>query len=218
MIVFRDLTKTLIKLENFKEFEFTEECIGLDSQIYQDYRSKYLLIKENHDRCKTEQVSILDDIDFALEIMHRDRINVDYIMNLIREIDLEDEKRKEEDIKYIIKELERADSKELRSKVELIKEFLDRVVPKLNKKDSIDNEFTKFEQERKSKVIENFADEHELSKNQVENLVQEYEFSGIIDREEISDTLAEAKYSFIENVKKSKELEIFIREVAEEYR
>lgn len=218
VIVFRDLTKTLIKLENFKEFEFTEECIGLDSQIYQDYRSKYLLIKENHDRCKTEQVSILDDIDFALEIMHRDRINVDYIMNLIREIDLEDEKRKEEDIKYIIKELERADSKELRSKVELIKEFLDRVVPKLNKKDSIDNEFTKFEQERKSKVIENFADEHELSKNQVENLVQEYEFSGIIDREEISDTLAEAKYSFIENVKKSKELEIFIREVAEEYR
>ena len=218
VLVFRDLTKTLIKLENFKEFEFTEECIGLDSQVYQDYRSKYLLIKENHDRRKTEQVSILDDIDFALEIMHRDRINVDYIMNLIREIDLEDEKQKEEDIKYIIKELERADSKELRSKVELIKEFLDKVVPKLTRRDSIDNEFTKFEQERKGKTIKCFADDNKLSKDQVENLVQEYEFSGIIDREKISDTLAEAKYSFIENVNKSKELEIFIREVAEEYR
>lgn len=218
VIAFRDLTKTLIKMENFEEFEFTEESIGIDSQVYQDYRSKYLLIKENHDKNKTEKVSILDDIDFALEIMHRDKINVDYIMNLIREIDLEDERRKEEDISYIIRELERADSEELRSKVELIKEFLDRVVPKLTKEDSIESEFTKFEQERKDRAIKDFAIKNRLSKDQVEDLVQEYEFSGIIDREEVSDTLAEANYSFMENVNKSKEIEIFIKEIAEEYK
>ncbi|HSH35104.1 type I restriction endonuclease subunit R [Schnuerera sp.] len=218
VLAFRDLTKTLVRMENFKEFEFTEESIGLDIQEYQDYRSKYLLIKENHDRNKTEKVSILDDIDFALEIMHRDKINVDYIMNLIEKIDLEDEKQREEDIKYIVKELERADSEELRNKVELIKEFLDRVVPKLNKEDSIENEFTKFEQERKDRVIGDFAIGNRLPKEQVESLVQEYEFSGIIDREEVSDTLTEANYSFVENIKKSKELETFIREVAEEYK
>lgn len=116
-------------MEKLEEFEFSKDKIGLDSQ---DYRSKYLLIKENHDRNETEKVSILDDIDFALEIIHKDKINVDYIMNLIREIDLRNEEKRDEDIKYILQELERADSIELRNKVELIKEFLDKVVPKLS--------------------------------------------------------------------------------------
>ncbi|MSS43028.1 type I restriction endonuclease subunit R [Anaerosalibacter bizertensis] len=218
VVVFRDLTKTLIRMENFNEFEFTEEKIGMDIQDYQDYRSKYLLIKENHDKNKIEKVSILDDIDFALEIMHRDKINVDYIMNLIREIDLENEEKRKEDINYIIKELDRADSIELRNKVELIKEFLDKVVPKLDSEDSIDNAFTEFEIERKERVINDFAVKNRLPEEQVEGLIQEYEFSGIIDKEEISDTLTEAKYSFLENVEKTQELEIFIREVAEEYK
>ena len=218
IIVFRDLTKTLIRLENFQEFEFTEEEVGIGDQTYQDYRSKYFLIKENHDRNKTDQVSILDDIDFALEIMHRDKVNVDYIMNLINKIDLENEDRKKEDIAYIIGELERADNKELRNKVELIKEFLDKVVPKLSKDDSIEDEFINFEKDRKARKIDEFAIGNRLPKDQVEGLVQEYEFSGIIDREGVSDTLTEAQYSFLENVKKSEEVEIFIREIAEEYR
>lgn len=218
IITFRDLTKTLIRMENFDEFEFTKEKIGMDIQDYQDYRSKYLLIKENHDKNKTEKVSILDDIDFALEIMHRDKINVDYIMNLIREIDLENEEKRKEDINYIIKELDRADSIELRNKVELIKEFLDKVVPKLSSEDSIDNAFTEFEIERKESAINDFATKNRLPEEQVEELIQEYEFSGIIDKEELSDTLTEARYSFLENIKKSQELEIFIKEVAEEYK
>src|SRR5699024_3891412 len=215
VIAFRDLTKTLIRMENFEEFEFSKEVIGIDNQDYQDYRSKYLLIKEENE--KKEKVSILDDIDFALEIMHRDKINVDYIMNLIREIDLENEDKREEDIKYIVEELDRADNIELRNKVELIKEFLDKVVPKLSSKDSIDNAFIEFEEERKEKAIDDFALGNRLPKGQVNNLIQEYEFSGIIDREGLSDTLIEAEYSFLENRKKSKELEIFIREVSEKY-
>lgn len=218
IIIFRDLTKTLIKLENFKEFEFSKEQVGLNEQTYQDYRSKYLNIKEENDTKSVEEVSILDDIDFALEIMNRDKINVDYIMNLISEIDLEDETKKEEDIQYIIGELARADNEELRNKVELIKEFLDKVVPKLTKADSIENEFTLYEQERKEQVISEFAINYMIPKKEVDYLVQEYEFSGILDKEEISDTLTEANYSFLETYQKSKEVEDFIREVSAEYR
>ena len=218
IILFRELTKTLISLENFEEFEFTKDVIGIDAQDYQDYRSKYFLIKENHDRTKHEKASILDDIDFALEIMQRDRINVDYIMNLIREIDLEDEKKRQEDINYILEELDRADSQELRNKAELIKEFLERVVPQLSSEDSIDNEFTEFEQERKGIKIGETAAEYRVSKGQMEDLVQEYEFSGIIDKEQITKTLTEAKYSLLENYEKSQELEAIIRQIAEEYR
>lgn len=217
IIIFRDLTKILIKMENFKEFEFTKEAIGLDSQIYQDYRSKYLLIKENHDKSDSSKVSILDDIDFSLEIMHRDKINVDYIMGLIRTIDLENEDRRKEDIKYIMKELDRADSIQLRSKVELIKEFLEKVVPSLGKQDSIDNALNQFEKDRKERDIKNFARGNKIPKDQLEDFIQEYEFSGVLDKEDLSDSLIEAEYSFMENIQKSKEVESFIREVAEEY-
>ncbi|NLJ78710.1 MAG: type I restriction endonuclease subunit R, partial [Tissierellia bacterium] len=217
ILTFRDLTKTLISLENFDEFDFTEEVIGMDAQKYQDYRSKYLLIKENHERNKHEKASILDDIDFAIEIMHRDKINVDYIMNLIGEIDLEDEEKRQEDIDYILKELDRADSERLRSKVELIREFLERVVPKLTKDDSIISEFTEYEQERKGRVIMETAEEYKVPQDRMMGLIQEYEFSGIIDKEQITNTLTEANYSFIENYEKSQELERFIREVSEEY-
>ncbi|NLJ98674.1 MAG: type I restriction endonuclease subunit R, partial [Tissierellia bacterium] len=217
IITFRDLTKTLISLENFDEFEFTEEVMGLDAQSYQDYRSKYLLIKENHEKTRREKASILDDIDFAIEIMHRDKINVDYIMNLIKEIDLEDQEKRREDIKYILKELDRADNEKLRNKVELIKEFLEKVVPNLSNEDSIDDKFTQFEQERKEWKIKEVAKEYKVPKEKMNGLIQEYEFSGVIDKEEITNTLTEAKYSFLENYEKSQELETFIREVAEEY-
>lgn len=217
IIAFRELTKTLIKLENFREFEFKKDLIGLDSQDYQDYRSKYLLIKENHDKGQREQVSILDDIDFALEIIHRDKINVDYIMNLIREIDLEDEEKREEDIKYIIDELEKADNIELRNKIDLIKEFLERVVPKLSREDSIDNAFVEFEEEEKEREIGNFALDNRLPKEELDKLIREQEFSGIVDQEEISNMVIEAEYSFLESTNKTEEIEIFIREVGERY-
>src|SRR5699024_1668971 len=38
VIAFRDLTKTLIRMENFEKFEFSKEVIGIDNQDYQDYR------------------------------------------------------------------------------------------------------------------------------------------------------------------------------------
>lgn len=217
IVIFRDLTKTLISLENFDEFQFTEEVIGLDAQNYQDYRSKYFLIKENHERTKHEKTSILDDIDFAIEIMHRDKINVDYIMNLIREIDLTDKDNKEKDIYYILKELDRADNEQLRNKVDLIKEFLEKVVPNLSNADSIDSEFTDFERARKARILREKAVEYKVPAEKVENLLQEYEFSGIVDREEISKTLTAANYSFKQNHQKAQELELFIREVAKEY-
>lgn len=165
----------------------------------------------------TCKVSILDDIDFSLEIMHRDKINVDYIMGLIRTIDLENEDRRKEDIKYIMKELDRADSIQLRNKVELIKEFLEKVVPSLGKQDSIDNALNQFEKDRKERDIKNFARGNKIPKDQLEDFIQEYEFSGVLDKEDLSDSLIEAEYSFMENIQKSKEVESFIREVAEEY-
>ena len=56
----------------------------MDEQELNDYQSKYLDLyeKTKRDREK-EKTSILDDIDFELELIHRDDINVGYILTLL---------------------------------------------------------------------------------------------------------------------------------------
>ena len=49
-----------------------------------------------------EAVSVLDDIDFQVELMRNDLINVKYIMDLIGQINLSDTKARDENvIKFI---------------------------------------------------------------------------------------------------------------------
>lgn len=189
ILAFRDLTKVLTKLNTFTEFEFKEENLGMNEQSYQDYKSKYFTIYESVKRQEEQKTSILADIDFGIELMNSDKINVSYIMNLIREIDLSDKEKKVRDIKNIITELDRADNEDLRLKVDLLKEFLNQVVPNLNENDDIDSAYEEFEKIKREEEVDNFANEIGLNRYKIKNYISEYEYSGIINRQEISDEI-----------------------------
>ena len=92
VVTFRELTKYLQSLHTFIEFSFDQDALMMSEQEYQDYKSKYLMLysKQKTDR---EVVSVLNDVDFCIELMESDRINVAYIMNLIRNIHFDDAKR-----------------------------------------------------------------------------------------------------------------------------
>lgn len=89
---YRLLAKIILRLKAFDEFEFTIDEIGMDEQENEDYKSKYLAVYDQVKRATAEKnkVSILNDIDFEIEMMRNDTINVNYIMNILRQIDLED--------------------------------------------------------------------------------------------------------------------------------
>ena len=80
--LFRDLLRLKNMLVSFTEFDF--DTLAIDEQELNDYQSKYLDLyeKTKRDREK-EKTSILDDIDFELELIHRDDINVGYILTLL---------------------------------------------------------------------------------------------------------------------------------------
>lgn len=185
IICFRELTKALSKLQTFTDFEFEENVLGVSEQTYQDFKSKYLLIYDRT-RSNTQKESILADIDFGIELMHTDKINVAYIINLIKDINFDDTEQKEKDIKHIIKELDRADNEELRLKVDLIKSFLSKVVPEMTSESSVDDEFTKHEEQLRKQEITEFAKSINLDAETVEKHITEYEFSGLINHEGIS--------------------------------
>jgi len=185
---FKDMTKLLVRLKTFTEFEFNPEILQIESQTYEDYKSKYLKIAENV-KADVEKVSILQDIDFELELMHTDRINVSYIMNLIRDLDFDDKEELKKKIRTIEEELERADNPELRLKVDLIKGFLQHVVPDLTNSDSVDDAYNHYEEDVREEEITDFAKDIGIPETDLKKHLEEYEYSNIIQQTVISDSL-----------------------------
>lgn len=205
---FRELTKVLVKLQTFTEFSFSPEELNITRQDYEDYKSKYLMLYERTKK-DVDKASILQDIDFALELMHTDRINVSYIMNLIKDIDFNDAEDVKKKVKFIEDELDRADNEELRLKVDLVKGFLQRVVPTLTNEDSIDETYNAYEEEEREKEIQSFAEEVALNTEFLKTYIQEYEYSNIIKQSEISDSV---KGGLLKKRKFSKRIVDFIVE------
>lgn len=189
ILAFRELTKILVSLQTFVDFEFTEDILGISEQKYQDFKSKYFLLYDEVNSSKNEKTSILSDIDFGIELMHTDKINVTYIMNLIRNIDFEDEDKKAKDVEHIKRELEKADSEDLRLKVDLIRNFLDKVVPTLSPDDNVDDAFAEYEENVRKDEIKEFSYEVGVTEDFVKENIAEYEYSGIINHSELSNNV-----------------------------
>lgn len=211
VLTFKSLAQTLLALQTFVDFEFEKDVIGIDEQTYEDFKSKYLLLydKVKRERTETEKVSILDDIDFGIELIQTDRINVEYIMNLIRSVDREDKKKQQKDIEHILKELDRTDNPQLKRKVDLIKEFLLSELPSLTKDDNIDNIYNEFEDKVRNREIVEFAKEKDIDVDVLKEEISEYEFTGVADRERISNKI---KKPYLEKRQLVKDIIDFIRE------
>lgn len=186
--IFRELTKYLQSLRTFIEFNLDKDKLDMTEQEYEDYKSKYRMLYAQM-RQKRDVVSVLADVDFCIELMESDRINVAYIMNLIRNIHFDDKAKKNYDIRHIKEELSRTDNPRLLRKVEILQAFLDKVVIHLNSADEIDAAYNEFENREKQREIEEFAGKEELNFNVLADIISEYEFSGVLDVGNIRDRI-----------------------------
>lgn len=213
---FRDVANLMQKMRTFDEFEFDSVKLGISEQTFEDYKGKYFAIYEDvkKDREQKEKVSILDDIDFEIDLLRNDIINVDYILNLLKSLNLEDKKEKEAGIKQIHRLLDTADNEQLRLKADLIRTFMQRVLPSLNKGDNIDDAYYNFEEQEKEKEIESFSYGLAYPAQQLNRLVHEYEFSGNINRNDIDRHI---DGGLLVKRNKTKKIESFIRETTRKY-
>ncbi|MDJ1154876.1 type I restriction endonuclease subunit R [Macrococcus caseolyticus] len=214
---FRDVANLMQKMRTFDEFEFDSAKLGIAEQTFEDYKGKYFAIYEEvkKEREQKEEVSILDDIDFEIDLLRNDIINVDYILNLLKSLNLEDKKEKEAGIKQIHRLLDTADNEQLRLKADLIRTFMHRVLPSLNKDDNIDDAYYNFEEQEKEKEIESFSNGLAYPAQQLNRLVHEYEFSGSINRNDIDRHI---DGGLLVKRNKTKKIESFIRETTRKYR
>ncbi|MCM5661826.1 type I restriction endonuclease subunit R [Galbibacter mesophilus] len=168
---FRELMRLKNTITTFANFDW--EDLAMDEQLFNDFRSKYLDLwqKTKHDTTK-EKVSILDDVDFELELIHRDEINVTYILKLLAS--LKDAKQSEQEAKK--KEIVDILSGEanLRSKRELIEKFIQDSLPLIEDSDNIPQEFEKFWTKEQKRAFDKFVKEENLSSDKTQKLIEDY--------------------------------------------
>ncbi|MBP1664189.1 MAG: type site-specific deoxyribonuclease, HsdR family, partial [Bacteroidetes bacterium] len=169
---FRELMRLKNILTTFADFSF--DHLSMNEQLFEDYKSKYLdlydKVKSDHQK---EKVSILDDVDFELELIHRDEINVAYILVLLA--NLKDSKDKEKKQKEIIDLI--AGEAHLRSKRELIEKFIKDNLPDIEDADNIPDEFERFWNEEQIEAFRKLCEEENLTDHKVEKVIADYLFT-----------------------------------------
>lgn len=188
VVNFRELSKLWLSLQTFIEFKTERQLINMSDQEFMDYKSKYIMLyrKTKIDR---EVVSVLDDVDFCIELMETNRINVAYIMNLIRNIRFDNKNNKNADIDHIKKELDRSDNMQLHKKIDILKAFLDEVVLGFDGSEDIDAEYNEFENKKKQEEIEAFAEQESIDVKMLSEFISEYSFSGVLNQGEVRDRI-----------------------------
>jgi type I restriction enzyme R subunit len=172
---FRRLMRNLNVLQSHTDFDW--EDLPLSAQEFEDYKGKYLDIYEKvKNEAQKEKSSILDDIDFELELIHRDRINVAYIIKLLAKMKGEKPSDMAAKKKAII-DLLGGDIK-LRSKRELIEKFIEENLPFILDEDAIEEEFEHYWQDEKVLALEKICEEEHLDKAQFKALIDAYIYSG----------------------------------------
>ncbi len=160
-------------------FEFDHGDLMIDEQEFADYQSKYLDLHEEAkgDRGK-EKVSILDDLDFELELIHRDDINVGYILTLLEQVCDADEKEREKTLDYISRVLET--EVQLRSKKELIEHFIAEHMAELSqgKGGSLRDTFRDYWDHAAKIALQQLAASEGLKEVGLKNLIDELIFTG----------------------------------------
>lgn len=171
---FRELMRIKNVLNTFSDFEL--EDLDMEEQQFEDYKSKYLdLYEKVKPVTAKEKVSILEDVDFELELIHRDEINVTYILKLLANLKNAEEGDKAKKQKEIIDLL--TGEANLRSKRELIERFISESLPQIEDTDTLPDQFEKFWNVEQVKAFKQLVEEENLSEAKTELLIENYLFA-----------------------------------------
>ncbi len=174
-LLFVQAFRNLIRIKNiisaFSDFKWDD--LDMCEQEFADYQSKYLDLYNR--KPGGEKTSILDDVDFEIELIHRDEINVTYILQLLVKL----KSRVQADVANTEKEIFNLLGTEitLRSKRELIERFIQENLPLINDADNIPEEFEKFWRHEQNIALSKIIDEEGLSPDETNKLISNYLFT-----------------------------------------
>ena len=179
--LFGELLKAENILRNFDEFESFEKIIS--ERLMQDMKSVYVDIREsilNERRSKEAEEAQVDfsDVEFQIDLLKTDEINLDYILALILE-----KARENDDIESLKAEVRRVIRSSLgtRAKEDLVMEFISKTrLSELKNTDDIIETFYDFAKKEKAVKINQLIAEENLNEK-ANRFIEKYISKGYVE-------------------------------------
>lgn len=196
VLAFRDIIRKHAEIQIYEDYSEDADDLGMTEQQFNDYKSKYLDITVGfinppvtpfvaaEDPVPYGNEQGLEDIDFCLELLHSDIINVAYILELIAELDpySEDYSEKRQHIlDTMIKDAG------MRGKAKLIDGFIQKNVDEdkenfmngRNKADGtneLEERLNQYIVSERNKAVCDLADEEQISAEVLNLYIKEYDY------------------------------------------
>jgi len=167
--------RALIRVNNIitSFADFNPDDLQMDRQTFEDYKSKYLDIYASTKGPGKEKVSILNDVDFELELIHRDEVSVDYILSLLAKLNNTDTPEKKAQQAKQIQDLIDG-TVQLRSKKELIEKFIAENMPALGKDDDVKAKFNQFWTAERVSAFKELVEQEGLKAEELQSVIENY--------------------------------------------
>ena len=233
LLAFREIIKKRAEIQIYEDFSNDDPGLVLSEQDYNDYRSKYLDMtvgfikpeKENDGMLHDGQQEIqygdqsIEDIDFCLELLHSDVVNVAYILSLISDLNPSDEdyeKKRQDILDTMIKDAT------MRKKTLLIDSFIKQEVDndkegfKRAKADGtidLEGRLQRYILKMKNKAVHDLAVDEGVEEEALCNFIAEYDYLGREKPEIIQDAVRKTKMGLMLRSAKVKRILEKMREI-----
>lgn len=194
VLAFREIIRAKTEIQIYEDYDVDDSYFAMSEQQYMDFRSKYLditigvidppttpgLLEEP--QSPYGEKPTLEDIDFCLELLHSDVINVAYILALIEDLNPESEDYEQERQRILDTMIKDA---AMRSKTKLIDGFIKQNVDndkagfakaKADGSMDLESRLKEYVSKAKNKAIEELADDEELSFEALAEFFREYDY------------------------------------------
>lgn len=194
-MAFRDIIRKHAEIQIYDDYSEDADDLGMTEQQFMDFRSKYLDIHDtfvSSDTLSTspnkddEQPSDgrLEDVDFCLELLHSDIINVAYILELIADLDPYSNdyaERRQNIIDTMIKDAE------MRNKAKLIDGFIQKNVDedkenfmaqrkKADGTSELEERLNRYISAEREKAVNSLAQDEGLATDVLDHYLKEYDY------------------------------------------
>ena len=221
IIAFRSMARTLATLKTFSKFDWKDLAVVMDEDEYEAYKSWYLYYKDQG-KNPNPPVPVPVDVDFDIELVRTDRINVVYILNLLKKAKSAGSAKSTEDIQadidLILREIERSDNESLRLKKDIMREFILTRFYELPDHVDVMEAFEQFSKEKMQAEMEKFAFDNGISYEMIMELFTTYVFSATISDEGIRQKLSPYKLGLLKLTKLTKDIHTFIENTLAKYK
>ena len=219
IIAFRTMVGTLATLKTFSKFDWNDLAVVMDEDEYEGFKSWYMTFKEERKK-HNPKVPVPVDVDFEIELVRTDRINVVYILNLLKIVNKgkKTDEEREADLDLILREIERSDNESLRAKKEIMTDFIRTRFYDLSDDADVQSAFEEYEKECEKAEIEEFAYENGIAYEVVNDVMVEYVFSGQLFKESIRKRLEAYHFGLLKATELTSKIQDFVIETRNKYK